>query len=89
MGPAPFENVCKQRFKLGESDAAGNAFAAALGQAHFQKRGGQIHRTEPRRAGNNPAFQILIQTFHDRLGPAGGNNTESAQDEAPFSLAKQ
>ena len=36
-GSAPFKNICKQRFKLGEPDAAGNAFAAALGQTHFQK----------------------------------------------------
>lgn len=33
-----------------------------------------IHRTQSRRAGNNPTLQILVEPFHNNLGVVGGCN---------------
>ena len=60
----PVQNLLQQILKLQEAYTAGHAFAAGLCMTQLQKGQLQVDRAKPRRAGNNMAFQILVQPFH-------------------------
>ena len=73
------EHALQHRAQLAEADAARHALAARLRMAQPQKRQRHVHRTESRRAGDDPALQILIQVLDCRLCNALGCDTQSAQ----------
>ena len=76
---APLQNVGQQVGKLDQADAAGRALAAALGVAKLQKSFGDRHRTQARRRGFDPAFQIFVKPLDHQLRPALGRDLKSAQ----------
>ena len=58
--------------ELGESNAAGNAFAAGLCLAQPQEIQRHVHRAQARGAGGDPPLHVAVELFHNGLSLAGG-----------------
>ena len=79
------QHIPNQLVQLSEANPARHAFSACLRMAQLQKRPRHIHRTESRRAGFDPAFQILIKPLHHDLRPVWRNDLQSAHKlPSPF-----
>ena len=60
---------------------AGNALAAGLCGAELQKAAGEIQRTEPRRARDDPAFEVLVEGLDRRLSLVARDDAETTQND--------
>ena len=80
------ENLLQHNLQLAEAHAAGDAFAAGLGVAQLEEGGGHIHWAQSRRAGDDTAFQILVEALYNDLGLVGTSDGESVHrySDAPF-----
>lgn len=76
------EHLLQEHGKLPQADAAGHAFAAALGVAQAQKAQRHIHRAQTRGTGGNTPLHVAIEVFHHGLGPAGRLDIQPAHTES-------
>lgn len=79
LGALACQQLVQQVGQTVQTDAAGHAFAAALGQAKFQKGTGQLHRAVAAGGGGNAPLHVGVQVIHRALGVLPGGDTKPAQ----------
>ena len=68
-----------------QADAAGHTFAAALGQAEFQKGAGELYGTVSAGGRRDAALHVGVEIVHCALGILPWGDTQSAQNQwSPF-----